>query len=82
MQHRFAGLGSAKVVKAYAGKNLKLSIGGREAIFPKIPILTEAPNENGKTVCGNLGQDMIRQFESLTLNFEKMSLEFGVPVAK
>lgn len=82
MEHKFAGLGSAKVVQAFAGKNLKLSIGGQQATFPRIPILTEAPNENGETVCGNLGQDMIRQFESLTLNFEKMSLEFGAPLAK
>lgn len=75
--HRFAGVGSARSVPAYAGKNLKLGVGGREVIFPRVPILTETTSEASKVLFGNLGQDMIRQFESMTINFEKMSVEFG-----
>ena len=70
-------MGSAKSVPAYKGKDLTLGIGGQEVVFPSIPILTESTTEASRIVYGNLGQDMIKQFESMTINFEKMSLEFG-----
>lgn len=82
MQHRFAGVGSARSVEAFAAKDLKLGIGGREVSFSRIPVIPTEVNEASKTICGNLGQDMLSQFESVTINFELMSVEFGPPISK
>jgi len=75
--HRFAGVGSAAEIPAYIGKDLKLRIGGQDVNFARIPVLKQTTTANSRTLHGNLGQDMIRQFESMTLNFKTMSLTFG-----
>jgi hypothetical protein len=69
---RVRGVGGFREIKGYLGKDLAITIGGKEARFPTIPILTEPTTSNSRYLHGNLGQDLIRQFSALTLNFEAM----------
>jgi len=52
-----------------------LHIGQLSAVLNNIHVHTD-DNETFKYVYGNLGQDLIRQFDRLTLNFDEMFLNF------
>jgi predicted aspartyl protease len=71
-----AGIGGAKEIPAYRAKNLTLTFSGKKAIFPEIKVLTEYTDADSHYFYGNLGQDLVRQFERMTLNFESMSIVF------
>lgn len=67
--------GGAKQHQAYLIDSTQLFIGSKKAVFDKIHVHTNL-NETFEDVYGNLGQDLIRQFNSMTLNFEDMYLVF------
>jgi hypothetical protein len=73
---RFRGAGSRREVKAYNLRDLVLRISGKEATFPRIPVFTEYTTEDSRHFYGNLGQDLVRQFRSMTINFETMCVVF------
>jgi predicted aspartyl protease len=70
------GVGGTTKVPAYLAKDLVIKFPGKDAIFPTITILTTYSTDNSHYFYGNLGQDLVRQFEKMTLNFESMSLKF------
>ena len=70
------GAGGAQQVDSYVLKDVALEIGGKTAHFPKINLITEVINDQTKNFYGNLGQDLIKQFDKMTLDFEAMSLTF------
>jgi aspartyl protease len=74
---KFAGAGGAMEVKVYGMKNMALEIAGKRAEFPEIHVLTLPIDEMSHYTYGNLGQDLIGQFERMTLNFESMSVLFN-----
>ncbi len=73
---KFRGAGSQREVKAYILRNMPLSVSGREAVFRRIPVFTEYTTENSHFFYGNLGQDLVRQFQRMTINFEYMRITF------
>jgi predicted aspartyl protease len=73
---RFGGAGGYSEVTAHKLKDLDLEIGGKTARFPKINVLTESVNTWSRYYYGNLGQDLIKQFERMTLDFNAMRLVF------
>jgi hypothetical protein len=75
-KHRFAGVGGGKEVNAYILKDVTFRIADKEARLTKAPVFTEVTHEDGKLFHGNLGQDVIRQFDRMTLNFRTMRLVF------
>ena len=73
---RFRGAGSQREIEAYSLKDLALQIAGRKVAFRRIPVFTEYTTENSRFFYGNLGQDLVRQFQSMTINFESMCVVF------
>ncbi|HEX2867908.1 MAG TPA: pepsin/retropepsin-like aspartic protease family protein [Ignavibacteriales bacterium] len=69
-----AGAGGSKKLTVYRLKNFNINISGRNAGLDQVTVLTEPLNENNLYFYGNLGQDIIGQFDRMTLNFETMSL--------
>ncbi|MGB2908867.1 MAG: retropepsin-like aspartic protease [Candidatus Aminicenantaceae bacterium] len=74
---RFRGVGSRREVKAYSLRDLVLQVSGRDVTFRRIPVFTEYTTENSRFFYGNLGQDLVRQFQSMTINFENMCVVFN-----
>lgn len=70
------GAGGMREVQAYSFSPLVLTIGGREVTVPTVNVFTEKTTDDSDHVYGNLGQDVIRQFESMTLDFRRMQLRF------
>jgi len=70
----FSGAGGTK---EFEGDiiDFEFTINGIESKLNKIQLLTEKlrPNE---TVYGNIGQDLIKKFDSITINFKKMYISF------
>lgn len=73
---RVRGAGGYKKIKGYLAKNVVMQFSGHDARFAQIPILAEQTNDKSRHFYGNLGQDLITQFERMTLNFEAMSIVF------
>ncbi|MGE5432769.1 MAG: aspartyl protease family protein [Syntrophomonadaceae bacterium] len=69
-----AGAGGSRKLTIYRLKNFNINISGRNAGLDQVTVLTEALDENNQYFYGNLGQDIIGQFNRMTLNFETMSL--------
>jgi Aspartyl protease len=70
------GAGGMRQVRAYDLSPLVLRIGGREATVPRVSVFTQAVGDDSEHLYGNIGQDVIRQFESMTLDFRRMQLRF------
>jgi predicted aspartyl protease len=70
------GAGGMRQVQAYTLAPLVLRIGGREATVPQVRVYTERTTDDSERLYGNLGQDVIRQFEAMTLDFRRMQLRF------
>ncbi len=73
---KVGGAGGFTKVTAYAIKDLDLTVGGKTARFAKARVLPEPTNENSRYLYGNLGQDLIKQFERMTLDFRTMQIIF------
>jgi hypothetical protein len=73
---RIAGAGGAMEAKAYRLEKLALEVSGKKAEFAKIRGLIDPLSESDHYTYGTLGQDLIKQFERMTLNFKSMSVFF------
>lgn len=73
---RIAGVGESREIIAYRVKDLVMNFAGKDATFAELPVLTETTLEKSRYFYGNLGQDLIRQFERVTISFETMSVFF------
>lgn len=69
-----AGAGGSRKLTVYRLKNFNINISGRKAGLDQVTVLTEPLDGNNLYFYGNLGQDIIGQFDRMTLNFETMSL--------
>lgn len=70
------GAGGMRQVRAYTLSPLVLRIGGREATVPQVRVYVEPTSSDSDRFYGNIGQDVIRQFEAMTLDFRRMQLRF------
>ncbi|MEO6393685.1 MAG: pepsin/retropepsin-like aspartic protease family protein [Pyrinomonadaceae bacterium] len=73
---KVGGAGGSKLVEAYYLKDLEISIAGKTARFAKAQVISESINEDSSNFYGNLGQDLIKQFDRTTLDFRAMRIEF------
>lgn len=73
---KIGGAGGFKEVSAYRMGEVELSIGGKIAKLKNARILSEQSNENSRFYFGNLGQDIIKQFDKMTLDFRNMQISF------
>ncbi|MBX7173828.1 MAG: retropepsin-like domain-containing protein [Pyrinomonadaceae bacterium] len=73
---KIGGAGGFKEVNAYRFPEIELNIGGKTAKLTNARILTEQTNENSRFYYGNLGQDLIKQFDKLILDFRNMQISF------
>jgi hypothetical protein len=74
---RTGGAGGMREVQAYSFSPLVLTIGGREVTVPTVNVFTEKMTDDSDRVFGNIGQDVIRQFESMTLDIRRMQIRFN-----
>ncbi|MEW6212382.1 MAG: retropepsin-like aspartic protease [Acidobacteriota bacterium] len=73
---KITGAGGSKEVQAYRVSDIAMTFAGKEATFASVKVLIEETLDNSRYFYGNLGQDLIRQFEKITLNFRSMSMVF------
>jgi hypothetical protein len=73
---QIGGAGGMDKIDVYILPEFELRIGNKMAKFSDIHVSTRPPYSNQK-YCGNLGQDLISQFDELILNFESMYVEFN-----
>jgi hypothetical protein len=69
------GVGGMKKRRIYTLPTLTLQIGNKTAALNDVQVLT-TPTYPGQKYYGNLGQDLLTQFEEITLDFDAMSLSF------
>lgn len=69
----FGGAGGQSEFEGYR-IDYTFQIGEKEVTLKEIPLLKEKIKVS-ETVYGNIGQDLIQRFDTLTLNFEKMFIK-------
>jgi len=70
-----SGVGGEVEVKEYMLSNFQILIGQHKTSLDKIPVTLEEYGFN-KYFDGNLGQDVFLKFNTLTINFEYMDIDF------
>ncbi len=69
--------GGASSMKMYTLPDLRLQIGDDVAKLSDLPIYTRKVHSAGESIAmGNIGQDVIKQFKVMVLNFESMYIDF------
>lgn len=53
-----------------------MTVNGKDILLKKIDVLTADEDEKWKQLYGNLGQDLIGQFDKMTINFDQMFVRF------
>ena len=74
--NRQQGLGGFRDIPAYIMKDSVLSFAGKEAIFHDLPVLTDVTTDDSDYFYGNIGRDLLHQFDTMTMNFESMVVVF------
>lgn len=70
------GAGGSKKAAVYTLPIVNLTIGQKKIQLKDIPVRTEAIYK-GQKYNGNIGQDVVKQFDEMTLNFESMYVAFA-----
>jgi len=70
------GAGGLRQVNAFSLSPLTLAIGGREVTVPEVRVYVDRTTDDSGRLFGNIGQDVIHQFEAMTLDFRRMQLRF------
>lgn len=70
------GAGGSIDVKGFILNDVILSIGNTKANFDKVRLIAEEIKDKDNYFYGNLGQDLINQFDEMVINFESMYIEF------
>lgn len=73
----FGSAGGTRKMEAYELKNFKFYIGDKTATLPVITILTKPIKSTSEMVYGNIGQDLMEQFDEMIINFESMYVLFS-----
>ncbi|GAB4024598.1 aspartyl protease family protein [Spirosoma gilvum] len=69
------GAGGVVEREVYILPTVNLYIGSKKAVLKAIAV-HKTPTYKGQAYFGNIGQDVINQFQEMTLNFKDMSLSF------
>lgn len=70
------GAGGIVDVQEYELQNFPYKIGSKSNVLPKISVVISESTSNNKGTDGNLGQDVISQFNEMILNFKYMYIDF------
>lgn len=70
------GSGGSIDVKGFILDDIVLSIGNAKANLDNVRLIAEEIKEKDNYFYGNLGQDVINQFDEMIINFESMYIEF------
>jgi len=73
--HKSGGIGETVVVPVYKLRNFPFTIGSKSSILPEMLVMVEHIDFT-KSIDGNLGQDIIMQFDTLVMNFKYMYVDF------
>jgi hypothetical protein len=73
---RSGGAGGVTESPGYKMKDIELSVGGKTARFKEIEVISEKTSERSRVFYGNLGQDLIKQYDKMTIDFRSMRLTF------
>lgn len=73
----FESAGGKRSMEAFQLKKFKFYIGDKTATLPKVIILTQPIRSSSEMVYGNIGQDVMEQFDEMILNFESMFVSFN-----
>ena len=76
------GLGGRVTRQDYVQPRLSLAVGDKTAILKYVPIFPTAMGSNLDDLYGNLGQDVVAQFASFTMDFSNMTFTLGRPLAQ
>jgi Aspartyl protease len=68
-----AGAGGVRTYAAYVTKKLNIKMGGACIQANQIPVITETRGVPDDKFYGNIGQRILGQFKSYTLDFQNMS---------
>ena len=69
------GAGGTRANRAFYKESLELKFGEKAARLSHVPVYTEKLGTGHDFFYGNLGQDVLKQFERYTLDFQRMRLE-------
>jgi hypothetical protein len=73
-----AGAGGVVKRKIYIQPQVKIGIGDKTVTLEKVPIYTSGTGtDTNEQLYGNLGQDVVADFESFTLDFSTMTFSLG-----
>ncbi len=70
------GAGGVVREKAYILNNIKLTVGSKTATLNKVTVHSDPIPNQHDVVYGNLGQDLMQQFDEMILNFDSMYIDF------
>jgi predicted aspartyl protease len=71
------GAGGEMKYKGYIIDELTISVSGSKSVLEDVKLIAEPfKEEKRKNFYGNLGQDYIKQFKTMIINFENMYIEF------
>jgi hypothetical protein len=73
---KVGGAGGFKEMLAYRLPEVEIAIGGKTVKLTNSRVLSERTNENSRYFYGNIGQDLIKQFEKMTIDFRLMQISF------
>lgn len=73
-----AGAGGVRLMHAYKLPRVELHLGTATATLKEVPVLTEDVGADPLDgVFGNLGQALLKQFRSYTIDFSRMQFIVG-----
>lgn len=76
----FEGVGGKKEFEGFDVSNLTLKAGNQPLRLNNVFVFNEPFIANGDSYYGNIGQDVIKQFESVTINFKYSFIKFNKPI--
>ncbi len=71
----FGGAGGLTTQQGYH-IDLPLTINGQKIELSDVPVLTEETRGKWRDIYGNIGQDLIKKFDMMTINFRAMYIRF------
>ncbi len=72
----FGSAGGSRKMDAFELKDFRIYIGDKRATIPRISVLTHPIKTSSELVYGNIGQDLMEQFDEMVINFESMYVRF------
>ncbi len=73
---KIGGAGGMVETEVYKLPEFSIYIGDKKIVLTNVKVLTKDIDESGDKFYGNIGQDVISQFDEMILNFEYMYIDF------